>query len=143
MFGGLKVYAVEGDLLLDDLALQEYCRVRAKRQAGVADPDAREGLVAMTDDAGKIIRWRPGMVLTYAVCKASFTSTARYKPRWMRWPRRQGWESLCGVEFHHLHALDTVPDPTGQCLFTVREVPATVALSPWPFSRTIRHRVAR
>jgi len=122
-FDGRLLYAVEGDLLLDDLALQEYSRARAKRETGATDPDAREGLVAMTDDAGSIIRWRPGLVLTYVVCKALFTELARYNTAVTTMAEATaGWESLCGVEFRHLDALDTDPNPIGQCLFTVREV---------------------
>ena len=123
-FGGHKLYAVEGDLLVDELALEDYARARAQREAGVHDPDAREGLIAMTDAQGRIIRWRPGLTLTYAVRKGTFTTEERYNTAVAAIATATaGWASLCGVEFQHLQDLDTDLDPTGRCLFTVREVP--------------------
>ena len=54
------------------------------------------------------------------------------------------WASLCGVEFEHLAALDTAADPAGQCLFTVREVPAqnnVIAAAFFPYSPLWRRQV--
>ena len=108
VFGGLELYVAEGDLLLDKVQLDALCQQLAKRMAGVLPGDMKEGLVAMTDDGDHILRWRPGKLLSYAVVKNSFGNNAWYETAVDAMHQATAsWESICGVEFEHLAALDT------------------------------------
>ena len=97
-------YLLEGDLLLTEEQLHIYCLQQVEReQAG----EAREGLVAIANPDGKIVRWAPGKVLTYVVVRGTFPDEKGYKKvvQAMR-QATADWESACGVKFMHLPAQD-------------------------------------
>lgn len=126
------LYVAEGDLLLDDdelerhaqrqAALEELNRLRLGETGGVGIvPGPSPALVGITED-GKIVRWAPDTVLTYAVLRQTFPSTDQYDTVVgnMRAATR-AWEDTCGVKFNHEQQLDdsasTRPDGV---LFPVR-----------------------
>jgi len=125
---GKRFYVAEGDLLLDDEGLTEY----AHRQAAAAQkPDApppdhtfverRRRLLAITR-AGKVVRWRDGLALTYAVDRSSFARARDYKTvsANMREATR-AWQDVCGIRFEHREALDGLPatEQVVQSMFVV------------------------
>lgn len=134
-----ELYRVEGDMLLDEDQLEVYAlqrealerersmqRERAALGAGdLAPQEGRSSLVAVTAN-GKLVRWKPGLVLSYCVLKNTFTTVAKYElavasMKQATW----AWEMVCGIKFQHKSQLDTSPTtrPDG-VLFTVREIDA-------------------
>ena len=123
---GKRYYIVEGDLLLDEDKLLQYAGERAaleaQREAGFVDPPQR--LLGMTDNQGRKVRWKKGLVLTYTVKKDTFTAPGRYEKvvDAMR-AATADWEAICGVNFRHVSALDDGSASDGEtALFTVEEV---------------------
>lgn len=122
---GTRLWIAEGDTLLDEEQLKVYAELRearnkaddaAKRadEAGLGASNLEErprGLVAQTS-GGKVVRWKPGTVLTYRVLRNSFASEANYKlvVDSIRAATRE-WEMTCGVNFEHKVALDTAGGP--------------------------------
>ena len=133
---GEKFYVAEGDTLLDDEKLKVYAAVReqadkARAAAKAADAvgfgaqrleEASRGLVAMTQN-GKIIRWKPGTVLTYRVAHATFQGNDAHYRLVVDSVRAATteWERTCGVNFEHKTDLDSKPG-TGRegLVFVVR-----------------------
>jgi hypothetical protein len=132
-------YVAEGDTLLDEQQLATYALEREAREnlwraraeasaAGLGtqrlDGNTR-GLVAQTQ-GGKIVRWRPGTVLSYRVARDTFGSKEKYDVvvAAMRAACLE-WERTCGVDFKHRVELDTKAGvgPEG-ALFVVREIDA-------------------
>lgn len=137
---GETLYVAEGDTLLDDEQLKIYADVReqenkAREAAKKADAagfgttqleGAPRGLVASTKN-GKIVRWKPGAVLTYRVARSTFGGNqAHYQlvVDSMRAATAE-WERTCGVNFEHLSALDNRAGVgTEGALLVVREFDA-------------------
>jgi hypothetical protein len=128
---GEPYWRVEGDLLLDDDQLQLYAqRQEALKEARAAAQAAGLGLVATADlvgmtENGRIVRWAPGMELTYAVLRNTFTLGGDDGYQLTVDSIRQAtvdWESTCGVKFVHKRELDESAGltPPG-ALFIVRE----------------------
>lgn len=132
-------YRVEGDLLLDEDQLEIYSRQRAallrekalkseRAALGAGDISPQEGrssLIGVTVN-GKLVRWAPGVKLTYCVLKNTFGSDDKYEMvkkniKLAIWD----WEKICGIKFEHVPGLDTssTTKPEG-VLFTVREIDA-------------------
>src|SRR4051794_6564690 len=119
---GKTLYIAEGDTLLDDEQLKIYADVREKEtEARAAAKKADEqgfgttrlevshGLVAMTKD-GKVIRWKPGTVLTYRVVRPSFASEQQYQLVVENLKAAtEAWEKTCGVNFEHVAQQDAEP----------------------------------
>lgn len=136
---GTTYFIAEGDLLLDEDELLLYANKRAVQnreresqnfmaRAGmgfVGITDLR-GLIGVTEESGKIVRWAEGLKLTYCVIKQTFTSDQRYNTVKENMKlATQDWSTTCGVQFEHIESLDNSPDlsPTG-VIFTVREINA-------------------
>ena len=115
---GQTFWIVEGDLALNETQLLAY----AFRHAAAAATEPREGLVGMTDDQNRIIRWRQGLALTYTIQKNTFSGAEQYqKVVAAMHAATADWEATCGVHFEHVTALDDSLLPaTGQTLFYVR-----------------------
>lgn len=157
---GKTLYVAEGDTLLDLDQLRIYAEVReheikAREAAKRADAtgfgptyvdEPSRGLVANTKN-GKIVRWKPGAVLTYRVARESFGgSDANYQlvVDAMR-KACAAWEETCGVNFEHRSALDARPGvgPEG-LLFVVRQLDANgkfIASAFFPSDPVERRRV--
>ena len=128
---GEELFLVEGDLLLDDLQLQEYAARQAKIEAmnrireeegGVGlVPRQSPALVGITDN-GRIVRWAPGVVLSYCVLRNTFETNDRYEEvRESMRGATEEWEEVCGIEFEHREDLDDSPTTTPDgVLFPVR-----------------------
>jgi Matrixin len=134
---GTEYYIVEGDTLLDEDQLLFYAQqqeaiaqARAARRAaegagirliGTIQAPSSE-LIGIVQE-GKIVRWRPGMELTYCVLKSTFPNVANYElVRENMEKATSDWEKTCGVHFNHKQSLDDSDSlrPRG-VLFTVRE----------------------
>lgn len=134
-----ELYRVEGDMLLDEDQLEIYVqqrealekeralqKERAALGAGdVAPQEGRSSLVGVTSN-GKLVRWKPGLVLTYCVLRNTFASQERYDQavagmKQATW----AWENTCGIKFQHKSELDgsATTKPAG-VIFTVREIDA-------------------
>lgn len=111
-------YVAEGDLLLTEARLAAYAD---GGQANTPRPPRRkrDELVGVLR-GGRIVRWKPGLELTYTIRKSSFTE-ANYKTvRGAMQRATQAWEATCGVSFVHRVELD---DGDGDgALFRVRQV---------------------
>jgi hypothetical protein len=136
---GQPYYVAEGDTLLDLDQLEVYAAARQKEievhQARAAADAAGFGmsrvgiqtqaLIAMTQ-GGKIVRWKPGTVLSYRVAKATFGDDGKYRTVVENMAKAtKDWMDTCGVEFKHMPELDDRPgvQPEG-ALFSVREIDA-------------------
>jgi hypothetical protein len=131
---GKMYWRVEGDMLLDEDELRAYAQQRAALAvAQAAARDAGRGLVAMvhlvgTTDTGKIIRWAPGVELSYTVLQKTFAKgrNAGYELAVDSIRRAvDDWMATCGVQFTHKPELDDSDSlrPPG-ALFVVREFDA-------------------
>ena len=136
---GETFFVAEGDTLLDADQLFVYAQQREayekQREAEKTANNAGLGmarLIGVTStgerglmgvvQGGKIVRWPPGLKLTYCVLKSTFLSPDQYdKVKTAMAAAATAWEQACGVEFEHLAELDESPtiSPEG-VLFTVR-----------------------
>jgi len=157
---GEKYYIAEGDTLFDEdqlgfYALQRQKADEAQRAAETASEaglgitpilsSPPRGLLGMTQN-GKIVRWKPGFVLTYRVARETFTSDERYTLAVQSVQgATQAWEQTCGVKFEYRADLDNQPGsgPAG-ALFSVREFDAGgdfIAAAFFPNDPPVRRRV--
>lgn len=121
--GGGRYYVVERDLRIPEAQLGSYVLARARRIVGPHEVDA-DRLTAATTDDRKIIRWRAGLTLTYAILRPTFLSgDALYElVRGCTAQAARDWERICGVRFEHLEALDGGVAPGGpRPTFTIEE----------------------
>jgi hypothetical protein len=156
---GETFFIAEGDTLLDEdelgiYAFQRETEDEARRASQVASeaglgvtPLAAppRGLVGMTQN-GKIVRWAPGIALTYRVAKQTFTSNERYQLTVEAVERAtKDWENTCGVKFEYRSDLDGQPGPgPAGALFSVREINAGgsfIAAAFFPNDPPARRRV--
>jgi hypothetical protein len=129
---GETFWRVEGDLLLDEDQLRLYAQQReALSRAQAAMQDAGLPLVAQLvgmTEGGKIVRWAPGVQLSYAVLRQTFTigGDSGYELAVASIRKATAdWENTCGVKFTHKPDLDWSDSltPPG-ALFVVREIDA-------------------
>jgi len=151
---GETYWRVEGDTLLDEDQLRNYAQQQdALRVARAAIQEAGLPLVATAELVGmtvgsKIVRWAPGLELSYCVLRKTFTIGGEAGYNLVVDSVRQAtadWESTCGVKFVYRPALDDSdglkPDGT---LFVVREFDARgtfIAAAFFPSDPTNRRRV--
>ncbi|MDN5854669.1 MAG: hypothetical protein L0K86_17835 [Actinomycetia bacterium] len=110
LVAGGERFIVEGDIGLTEDGVLAYAARRI--EIAMAPDQERQGLLGIERD-GKILRWRPGTVLTYAVWRPSFSGDAEYQAVVAGIASATaGWQSLCGVEFRHVNEKDT---PTRPC----------------------------
>jgi hypothetical protein len=159
-----KYYVAEGDTLLDEDQLLVYAQQRQAREVaqraaeaasvgglgvtrlvGITLEDQSRGLLGMVQN-GKIVRWQPGLALTYCVLRDTFPTEDQY--RLVRENMRQAtgaWEGTCGVKFEHEEDLDSSDNlrPEG-VVFTVRFIDAGgtfIAAAFFPNDPVSRRRV--
>jgi hypothetical protein len=83
---GPELHVVEGDLLYDRdelllYALREDARLQNKRIGlDVAAIESAAALAVMAP-GGRVVRWRPGKVLTFCILRASFSAAEYEKVR--------------------------------------------------------------
>lgn len=131
---GETYWRVEGDMLLDEDQLRLYAQQReALEIAQAAMQDAGLPLVATAElvgmtEGGRILRWAPGVELSYAVLRQTFTlgGDAGYELAVDSVRKATAdWEKTCGVKFMYRPELDTseaLRPPSA--LFVVREFDA-------------------
>jgi hypothetical protein len=118
---GESFAVVEGDLLLDQdqweiYGLQQQMRAMQREivaQSGLTDPAITPGgagtsaLIAIGQD-GQIVRWAPGVVLTYCVLRQTFRTAQQYQVVVENVAQAaQAWMDTCGVEFQYVPDLDS------------------------------------
>jgi hypothetical protein len=119
-------FVVEGDIGLPESKVLSYAARRIEIAEAVhADPGAeKQGLLGIERD-GKILRWRPGQVLTYAVWRPSFGSDAESDAEYQAVVEGMeaataDWQSICGITFEHVAAKDTAENlALGEVTFPV------------------------
>lgn len=123
---GETLFVAEGDTLLSEAALKAYADERELRDllrnaqsvadgAGIGtEPLATaRGLAIMTQN-GKIVRWKPGTILTYRVARDTFPDQAKYDEVVRLMAKATGdWERTCGCDFRHKPDLDDRPESEG------------------------------
>ena len=132
-------YLVEGDLLLDEDELMVYALqqegLRSIQALGItpgnlglaiiAEQPPMAALIGITQ-AGKIVRWKEGLVLTYCVLRDTFLDQVRYEQ--VRANMQQAttdWERVCGIKFEYRSDLDGSRGTQNPgVLFTVRGIDA-------------------
>jgi hypothetical protein len=151
---GETYWRVEGDTLLDEEQLRLYAQHQeARRIALAALREAGQPLVASADLVGmtqgnKIVRWAPGVELSYCVLRQTFTSGGEdgYQLVVDSVSRAAlDWEKTCGVKFAYKSELDDSDSlrPEG-ALFVVREFDAAaqfIAAAFFPNDPLNRRRV--
>lgn len=83
-----------------------------ERRLEVPDP----GVLAPLVKDGRIVRWEPGLVLTYRVARGTFASAERYdQVASLMGEACRAWEGTCGVDFLHRADLDAAlgDEPAG------------------------------
>jgi hypothetical protein len=137
---GETLFVAEGDLLLDvdqlilyadeKKSLNEIKKIKDKRvRRGMGDLSIvepfRAQLVGITQ-GDKIVRWGPGVQLSYCVLRNTFSNDTEYQMvRKNMTEATHNWEETCGVRFEHRQDLDTSPTTTPSgILFTVRGIDA-------------------
>jgi hypothetical protein len=117
--GGRDYWLAEGDLLLDEGQLASYAR-GGQANAPVAPRTSHYELIGITD-AGKIVRWKLGLELTYSVAKSSFGDQEYATVRKNMKQATADWEQTCGVKFRDRSEEDVGGANT---LFTVEGIDA-------------------
>jgi hypothetical protein len=104
---GTLYYVAEGDLLISREEFEAYAEQRLLGSAGAAAPlDVSSGestvrLIAVGED-GKVVRWAPGVVLSYHVRRETFPTLEQYETaRDCVLTATEEWMETCGVEFRH------------------------------------------
>lgn len=123
MIGGKPHYVVEWDLVIPRERLAAYAIEQARRIVTPAPEEPSDRLLAATTEDRLIMRWKAGIVLTYAVLEPTFVTEGLYEAikREIAQAARE-WEQVCGVKFQHLTDLDGGVDPNGpKPVFTVQE----------------------
>ncbi len=162
---GTQFWRAESDYLLDEDELFVYSQQRVAAQAlqqarrmaeqssfgrstapGSMTLDAQErGLVGIVQN-GRIVRWRPGTVLTYCVLRKTFPQRRQYDEVVASTAQATAdWEDTCGVHFEHVPAADESDDmrPDG-VIFPVRHINAGgafIAAAFFPHDPPNRRRV--
>jgi hypothetical protein len=146
LIGDQEYFAAEWDMLITRDQLRAYAIAQAQREsAGPAEPPSDRLFGIQTKD-GKLVRWKPGKVLTYAVLRQTFGDHAFYQTvkDAMHWAVID-WEETCGVKFQHLEAFDDgLPAGAAPPLFTVERGEASgniLAVAFFPNQPTAQRRV--
>jgi hypothetical protein len=133
VIGGRQFFVVEGDLLLDEVQLARYA---LQKDAGGDEPVAetevggkKARLVGIGRD-GKLVRWKPGVVLSYYVAHETFRTENEYQiARESVRTAADEWMEECGITFEYRNNLDKNPaQRPGGSLFGVSFVDTGGAL---------------
>lgn len=131
-------FVAEGDLLLDPDELVWYAEARAYERSlyrfervsselGFGGRSLAETeLVGITQGGNRVVRWRPGLVLTYRIVRSTFPNESQYTTVRDNLRRAtDNWEETCGVVFRHAEELDSLPGiGANGAVFTVRYINA-------------------
>ncbi|MEN0061346.1 MAG: matrixin family metalloprotease [Myxococcota bacterium] len=117
--GGKTWFVVEDDMRMNEVRLLQYWQSRVSQ----ATPGRLlEKLVGGMGPEGRLVRWSPGSVLTYAVLDEHFPSPERAATiRQAMLEAASDWQSVCGVRFQRLDVPEHEATDRERCLFTVRQ----------------------
>jgi hypothetical protein len=120
VIGGRELFILEGDLLLDEAQLLEYALEHDKKE----DLNGLE-LLGVAHN-GKMVRWKPGLALSYYLARETFPSSEEYKmARDDMAKAAEDWMAVCGVQFDYRSEFDDDPSKRpGGALFSVEFVDA-------------------
>lgn len=124
-YGGREWFLLQGDERVDNSALYAWCEAVVGPKA--TNPPG-EGLTVQTsNDKKRIVRWAPGVVLTWCCLKPTFGNDVAGIERYGRVRDNFAraaleWEGVCGVQFRHVpEADDDGETDRTQCIFGVRQ----------------------
>jgi hypothetical protein len=141
MIGGKPHFVVEWDRLIPPDQLGSYVIERAKQLTAPPPEAPADRLTSATTPGGKILRWRPGLELSYAVLKATFITSGLYDlVRANIFQAARDWERICGVKLIYLEQLDDGVRANGLTpTFTVQEFqqPSVYALAFLPDAQPV------
>jgi hypothetical protein len=127
--GDRLYYVAEGDLLIAEDQFAAYAAERFGQRSLPAlevKADGKTAKLLGMGDNNRLLRWAPGVVLSYYIRKETFASGEYPDVRSNMNAATQAWMDTCGVEFQHMVDLDDdIPARTAQRpLFDVRKVDA-------------------
>ncbi|UTW61818.1 hypothetical protein KFE98_17665 [bacterium SCSIO 12741] len=139
---GNTFYVCEGDLLKDEdelfvyaleMEVQQVQNQLANAEMGTSNFELTSAKLVGIVSRGKIVRWKPGKVLKYAVLRNTFRTQEQYE--WVKQNMRMAteqWEAICGVNFEHVEHLDSSAslNLTHEVTFIVRELDSGGLLLP-------------
>ena len=137
--GERTLYLAEGDLLMTEAQLKSYVPANVQPPKSKA---AMKELLGVAED-GKIVRWRPGTVLSYCIL-VGFTDSQHKQIAAQMLEATQDWMDTCGVEFRHVHEHDGALTKPEGVLFSVRPVDANgefIAAAFFPNDPPVRRRL--
>ena len=148
---GQAFHVAEGDLLLDaDEAFLYSLRASGNDPAPDAPLGDQDALVGITH-RGAVVRWDPGLVLSYCVLRTSFPTVADYERVCTEIAAASAaWEDACDVTFQHRREFDykkpstTASDIDPSLIFTVRYIDSQakfVAAAFFPTQPPVRRKV--
>src|SRR5262249_17394869 len=86
---------------------------------------ARSGAAGAVLQNGKLVRWAPGVLLTYCVLRSTFRSEREYATaRANMLAATRDWEETCGVSFRHVVELDERASRPAEVVFPVQRYDA-------------------
>ena len=107
---GVSYYVAEGDLLVPEQDFSAYVEKRLEHNfPAVIDVSVGQTTAKLIGEGknGKLVRWAPGVVLSYHVRKETFPDTDRYKLARASVVQASGeWMNTCGVDFQHVPEQD-------------------------------------
>ncbi len=130
---GEEFFVVEGDLVMDEDELAVYALQRETLKQNrdralevgldLALAELNPARLVGHNVGGRLIRWKPGMELTYCVLRGTFLNEERYQMVKENMKKAaDDWQKTCGVTFKHDASLDNSPGTNNPgVLFTVRE----------------------
>lgn len=125
VFSGKTLFVLEGDLLLDEMQLAAYAQRKDRGDEDVPIAEMNVGsttakLLGISRE-GKMLRWKPGYVLSYYVAKETFPEDSKYRAvRENVRTATENWMAICGIEFQYRGELDTDQGKrSGSAVFSV------------------------
>jgi hypothetical protein len=123
--GPVEYYVLEGDLVLDEMQLARYALSQDNPDADsvVAERETGGGKLRLLGIArdNKMVRWKPGLALTFFVAKESFPTQDKYEiARDSVRAAVDDWMATCGIQFQYVARLDANPAARqGAAIFSV------------------------
>lgn len=107
---GETFFVAEGDLLIPEQDFPKYAKERLSKDPPPASINVGSGpktakLVGIGVN-GKLLRWAPGVVLSFYIRKETFTNDEYAEIRSRTISATDDWMATCGIEFQHLVDLD-------------------------------------
>jgi len=106
---GVRYYIAEGDLIIREEEFSSYAEHRLAPSPAVVGGGHTAALIGIGDN-GKLVRWAPGVALSYHVRKETFPKESQYTlARSSVLSATEEWMATCGIEFKYVPELDDNP----------------------------------